>query len=132
MRLGAYPALLTPGSRVAEIYRAEMISERHRHRYEVNVGYKERLEATGLQFSGMSPDGMLPEIVEIPITPGILACNSTRNSNPSPSSPIRCSPPSSAPRSISPAWCEAIVYCERSEAIYDGIASSPMAPRNDN
>jgi CTP synthase len=46
-----------------------MISERHRHRYEVNVGYKERLEATGLRFSGMSPDGMLPEIVEIPDHP---------------------------------------------------------------
>jgi CTP synthase len=69
MRLGAYPAMLSLGSRVAEIYRAEMISERHRHRYEVNVGYKERLEATGLRFSGMSPDGMLPEIVEIPDHP---------------------------------------------------------------
>jgi CTP synthase len=69
MRLGAYPAMLAPGSRVAEIYRAERISERHRHRYEVNVGYKERLEATGLRFSGMSPDGMLPEIVEIPDHP---------------------------------------------------------------
>jgi CTP synthase len=69
MRLGAYPAMLAAGSRVAEIYRAERISERHRHRYEVNVGYKERLEATGLRFSGMSPDGMLPEIVEIPDHP---------------------------------------------------------------
>ena len=52
-----------------DIYRAERISERHRHRYEVNVGYKETLEATGLRFSGMSPDGMLPEIVEFPDHP---------------------------------------------------------------
>jgi CTP synthase len=69
MRLGAYPAVLAPGSRVAEIYDAEHISERHRHRYEVNIHYKERLEATGLRFSGMSPDGELPEIVEIPDHP---------------------------------------------------------------
>jgi CTP synthase len=54
---------------VAEIYDAEHISERHRHRYEVNIHYKERLEATGLRFSGMSPDGELPEIVEIPDHP---------------------------------------------------------------
>jgi CTP synthase len=66
MRLGAYQALLAPGSRVAEIYGATSISERHRHRYEVNINYKERLERTGLRFSGMSPDGALPEIVEIP------------------------------------------------------------------
>jgi CTP synthase len=69
MRLGAYPAVLAPGSRVAEIYDAEHISERHRHRYEVNIHYTERLEATGLRFSGMSPDGELPEIVEIPDHP---------------------------------------------------------------
>jgi CTP synthase len=69
MRLGAYPAVLAPGSRVAEIYDAEHISERHRHRYEVNIHYRERLEATGLRFSGMSPDGELPEIVEIPDHP---------------------------------------------------------------
>jgi CTP synthase len=72
MRLGAYPAVLTPGSRVAEIYGVERISERHRHRYEVNIGYKERLEATGLRFSGMSPDGVLPEIVEIPDHPWFI------------------------------------------------------------
>ncbi|MGP1253387.1 MAG: CTP synthase [Kiloniellales bacterium] len=66
MRLGAYPAKLTPGSQVQEIYGAERISERHRHRYEVNINYKERLEATGLLFSGLSPDGVLPEIVELP------------------------------------------------------------------
>jgi CTP synthase len=64
MRLGAYPATLTRGSRVAEIYGATEISERHRHRYEVNTAYKGRLEQHGMRFSGMSPDGVLPEIVE--------------------------------------------------------------------
>jgi CTP synthase len=69
MRLGAYDALLKPGSRVAEIYGATHIKERHRHRYEVNINYKDRLEQAGLLFSGMSPDGQLPEIVEIPDHP---------------------------------------------------------------
>jgi CTP synthase len=69
MRLGAYDCLLKPGSRVAEIYGAAHIKERHRHRYEVNINYKERLEKAGLLFSGMSPDGQLPEIVEIPDHP---------------------------------------------------------------
>jgi CTP synthase len=64
MRLGAYPAMLTRGSRVADIYGGTEISERHRHRYEVNTGYKNRLEQHGMRFSGMSPDGILPEIVE--------------------------------------------------------------------
>ncbi len=64
MRLGAYPAMLSRGSRVAEIYGTTEISERHRHRYEVNTGYKGRLEQRGMRFSGMSPDGILPEIVE--------------------------------------------------------------------
>jgi len=64
MRLGAYPAVLARGSRVAEIYSATEISERHRHRYEVNTAYKGRLEQRGMRFSGMSPDGVLPEIVE--------------------------------------------------------------------
>ena len=64
MRLGAYTAHLTKGSRVADAYGTTEISERHRHRYEVNIAYKERLEAAGLTFSGMSPDGVLPEIVE--------------------------------------------------------------------
>jgi CTP synthase len=66
MRLGAYAASLIPGSHVAEIYGATSIEERHRHRYEVDVKFRERLEAAGLCFSGMSPDGALPEIVEIP------------------------------------------------------------------
>ena len=64
MRLGAYEAKLKTGSKVAEVYGTTTISERHRHRYEVNIEYKERLEAAGLTFSGMSPDGVLPEIVE--------------------------------------------------------------------
>ncbi len=64
MRLGAYPALLKRGSRVADIYGVTEISERHRHRYEVNTAYKGRLEQHGMRFSGMSPDGVLPEIIE--------------------------------------------------------------------
>ncbi|MBZ6076940.1 CTP synthase [Microvirga puerhi] len=64
MRLGAYQASLKPGSKIAEIYGGTEISERHRHRYEVNMGYRERLEQKGLRFSGVSPDGILPETVE--------------------------------------------------------------------
>src|SRR5215813_13247026 len=64
MRLGAYPALLQRGSRVAAIYGTSEISERHRHRYEVNTKYKGSLEQHGMRFSGMSPDGVLPEIIE--------------------------------------------------------------------
>jgi CTP synthase len=64
MRLGAYPAILAENSRVAEVYGARAISERHRHRYEVNTAYRQGLEANGMRFSGMSPDGLLPEIVE--------------------------------------------------------------------
>ncbi|MDR3512137.1 MAG: CTP synthase [Caulobacteraceae bacterium] len=69
MRLGAYDAVLTPGSRIAEIYGSTTISERHRHRYEVNVGYRQTIEATGLKFGGLSPDGVLPETVERPDHP---------------------------------------------------------------
>jgi CTP synthase len=72
MRLGAYDAALKTGSRVAEIYGAGEIAERHRHRYEVNIGYRERLEAAGLRFSGMSPDGVLPEIIELPDHPWFI------------------------------------------------------------
>jgi CTP synthase len=65
MRLGAYPALLQRGSRVSQTYDgATEISERHRHRYEVNTGYTGRLEQHGMRFSGMSPDGLLPEMIE--------------------------------------------------------------------
>ncbi|RYG85089.1 MAG: CTP synthetase, partial [Alphaproteobacteria bacterium] len=69
MRLGAYPAALGGNSVVASIYGSNEISERHRHRYEVNTHYKSVLEQNGLVFSGMSPDGSLPEIVERPDHP---------------------------------------------------------------
>ena len=72
MRLGAYPARLTKGSLVAAQYGTQDIEERHRHRYEVNIDYKERLEAAGVLFSGLSPDGVLPEIVEIPGHPWFI------------------------------------------------------------
>ncbi|MBV7378249.1 CTP synthase [Maritimibacter dapengensis] len=64
MRLGAYTATLAEGSKVAEVYGDTAIEERHRHRYEVDIKYREELEEKGLVFSGMSPDGRLPEIVE--------------------------------------------------------------------
>ena len=64
MRLGSYTAHLKEGSRVAKIYGASVIEERHRHRYEVDIKYRDKLEEKGLIFSGMSPDGRLPEIVE--------------------------------------------------------------------
>jgi CTP synthase len=69
MRLGAYEARLAEGSKIARIYGRTCVSERHRHRYEVNVNYKDRLEKAGLLFAGMSPDGRLPETVELPAHP---------------------------------------------------------------
>ncbi len=72
MRLGSYPAVLAKDSLVAKMYGTQNINERHRHRYEVNVAYKDSLEAAGLKFSGMSPDGVLPEIVEIPDHPWFI------------------------------------------------------------
>jgi CTP synthase len=72
MRLGAYECLLQANSAVKGIYAKPEISERHRHRYEVNINYKDRLEQVGLRFSGMSPDGILPEIVEIPDHPWFI------------------------------------------------------------
>jgi len=72
MRLGAYDSQLAPGSLAASIYGGARISERHRHRYEVNINYKERLEKAGLKFSGLSPDGVLPEIVENPDHPWFI------------------------------------------------------------
>ncbi len=65
MRLGAYACDLAPGSAVAAIYGSEHISERHRHRYEVNINYRKQLEEHGIVFSGLSPDGELPEIIEL-------------------------------------------------------------------
>ncbi len=72
MRLGAYTALLAEGSRAAAIYGDTAIAERHRHRYEVDIRFRDRLEAAGLRFSGLSPDGELPEIVEIPDHPWFI------------------------------------------------------------
>ena len=72
MRLGAYPAVLTPGSHVASVYGASEISERHRHRYEVNTEYTPALEKEGFVVSGWSPDHRLPEIMEIPDHPWFI------------------------------------------------------------
>jgi CTP synthase len=73
MRLGAYPAILGPETLVSAIYDgATEISERHRHRYEVNVHYRDQLEEAGLKFSGLSPDGILPEVVEYPSHPWFI------------------------------------------------------------
>lgn len=73
MRLGAYEAILKEGTRVKKIYGNSHIQERHRHRYEVNIAYKDQLEACGLKFSGLSPDGRLPEIVEYEDHPWFVA-----------------------------------------------------------
>ncbi|MEH6727958.1 MAG: CTP synthase [Hyphomicrobiales bacterium] len=72
MRLGAYDATLTEGSKIASIYGTTSISERHRHRYEVNIDYRKRLEDAGLIFAGLSPDGILPETVELPNHPWFI------------------------------------------------------------
>jgi CTP synthase len=73
MRLGSYQCALAANSRIREIYAdAAEISERHRHRYEVNINFKQQLEASGLVFSGMSPDGDLPEIIELPAHPWFI------------------------------------------------------------
>ncbi|WP_186417858.1 CTP synthase [Bosea sp. CS1GBMeth4] len=72
MRLGAYQSKLSADTKIAKIYGATEISERHRHRYEVNMGYREALEAKGLRFSGVSPDGLLPETVEYPDHPWFI------------------------------------------------------------
>ena len=65
MRLGAYECLLKKKSKIFDIYKKSKISERHRHRYEVNLNYLKKLEKCGLKFSGLSPDGSLPEILEL-------------------------------------------------------------------
>jgi CTP synthase len=72
MRLGAFDAELKPGSKIADIYGTTHISERHRHRYEVNTHYRDRLEKAGLRFAGMSPDGLLPETIEYPDHPWFI------------------------------------------------------------
>ena len=72
MRLGAFPASLAEGSRIAAVYGDTHIFERHRHRYEVNTRYRERLENCGLRFAGLSPDGLLPETIEYPDHPWFI------------------------------------------------------------
>ncbi len=72
MRLGGYDCELKAGTRAREIYGAPLIRERHRHRYEMNVAYAERLGEAGLVVSGLSPDGTLPEIVELPDHPWFI------------------------------------------------------------
>ncbi len=74
MRLGAYPCVLAPGTRAEAAYGAREISERHRHRYEVNNAYRDRLVAAGLVISGLSPDGQLVEMIELPEHPYFVAC----------------------------------------------------------
>lgn len=106
MRLGAFPAQLKAGSRVAKVYGEAAIHERHRHRFEVNIDYRERLEAAGLIFSGLSPDGVLPEIVSILTTRGSSASSSTPNTSRAPSRRIRYSPASWPPRWSRAGWCD--------------------------
>ncbi len=72
MRLGAYASTLAAGSKIAQIYGTTEISERHRHRYEVNMSYRDRLEAKGMSFCGLSPDGLLPETIEYPDHPWFI------------------------------------------------------------
>ena len=74
MRLGAYECHLKKGSKAATAYGCEVISERHRHRYEVNNEYIDKITQAGLVFSGMSPDGMLAEVVELPKLDWFVAC----------------------------------------------------------
>ncbi len=73
LRLGAYPCVITPNTRAHEIYGAELIHERHRHRYAMDIGFKEKLENAGMIISGLSPDGTTPEIIEIPSHPFFVA-----------------------------------------------------------
>ena len=105
MRLGAYEALLAKDSHVAAIYGATRISERHRHRYEVNMKYRNQLEAAGLRFTGLSPDGLLPEIVQIPTMSGSLGYSFIPSSSPGPLSRI----PSLHPSSMRP-WSRAASF----------------------
>ncbi len=74
MRLGAYPCVLSKGSLAAQAYGADEISERHRHRYEFNNAFRPALEAKGMRFSGLSPDGQLVEVVELPDHPWFVGC----------------------------------------------------------
>ena len=72
MRLGKYPCRLTPGTKAAELYGEPLIYERHRHRFEVNNDYRERLEAAGVVFAGKSPDDRIVEMIELPGHPWFI------------------------------------------------------------
>ena len=98
MRLGTYPAVLRPGSVVAKAYAATEVNERHRHRYEVNNAYRERLEQAGLQFSGTSPDGTLVEFAELPadVHPYYVSTQAHPSSSPGRIGHTRSSPGSSS------------------------------------
>jgi CTP synthase len=74
MRLGAYDAVLAEGSRAHEVYGATQISERHRHRYEVNNAFRDPIEAAGMRFGGLSPDGRLVEMAELAEHPWFVGC----------------------------------------------------------
>ena len=65
LRLGSYPCVLTPGTKVAELYGTAKTTERHRHRYEVNNAYRDELQANGMKLAGMSPDGRIVEMIEL-------------------------------------------------------------------
>lgn len=93
MRLGSYPAELEEGSIVAELYGTTHVTERHRHRYEVNVAYKDRLREAGLRISGQSPDGELTEFVELPreVHPFYVSTRLILSSSPARPSRTRCS-----------------------------------------
>jgi CTP synthase len=90
MRLGAYPCVLSPGTQAAQAYDADLVQERHRHRYEVNPSYHAILRQHGLVFSGMSPDGRLVEIIELPGHPFFMAgqFHPELRSRPGPSHPL--------------------------------------------
>jgi CTP synthase len=74
MRLGAYPCRLRPGSRAGAIYGRDEVSERHRHRYEVNNAYRDILAEHGMRCTGLSPDGFLVELIELPEHPWFIGC----------------------------------------------------------
>ena len=101
MRLGLYPARLTPGSKAAAVYGQEVIYERHRHRFEVNNRYRQTLENAGMLLSGQSPDGRLVEIVELKDHPWFVASQFHPEFKSSRSGRTRCSTGSSLPRSRS-------------------------------
>ncbi len=105
MRLGAYQAKLADGSRIADVYGSTHISERHRHRFEVNTKYRERLEQAGLKFAGLSPDGLLPETVEYPDHPWFIGVQFHPELKSRPFEPIRSSVRSFQLPSSKAVWC---------------------------